>query len=285
MTEHAVTFAGGRLSGVLTEPDPERARPDAPTIVSSNVGVNHHVGPYRFFVDLSRALASRGFASLRFDLSGFGNSGVRRDTTLPALERAIDDHVEAIQFLASRRGATRVVPIGFCSSVDPVHRLALADDRVAAACFIEGYSFRTRGFWARYPLRYLDRARWTRIAAHRLSRYLPQLPGPWRLGRYSAAFAGQDEVFVRDFPEPADLRRDYDAMSARGVRQLFVYIGGDSNYNHEEQFLEFTRRERLPPTQKVVFFPEADHTLFRAGDRAAAVRRVCEWVERDASGA
>lgn len=285
MTEHAVSFAGGRLTGILTEPDPKAARRDAPTVVSSNVGVNHHVGPYRFFVDLSRELARRGLASLRFDMAGFGNSAARKDTTLPAIERALDDHVEAMKFLAARRGDASIAAVGFCSSVDVVHRLATSDERVVAACFIEGYSFRTRGFYLRYPLRYLDRIRWMRIAAHRLPRVLHELPGPWRLGRFSAAFAGQDEVFVRDYPSPAELRRDYEAMTARGVRQLFVYVGGDSDYNHEGQFLEFTGLRALAATQKLAFLPEADHTLFLVADRRAAVNRIRDWMDRDVSPA
>lgn len=283
MNEHAVSFAGGRLTGVLTEPDPRDARAGAPTFVSSNVGVNHHVGAYRFFVNLSRALARRGFASLRFDMSGFGNSVARTDTTEPALERARGDYDEAMKFLAARRGDQSIAAVGFCSSVDVVHRLAASDPRVAAACFVEGYSFRTRGFYLRYPLRYLDRARWMRIAAHRLPGALHKLPGRWNLGRYSAAFAGEDEVFVRDYPEPAALRRDYDAMNARGVRQLFVYVGGDSGYNHERQFLEFLGQRALRETQKLAFFPRADHTLFRVADRDAVVARVVEWMAADVS--
>ncbi|HEY1958257.1 MAG TPA: hypothetical protein VGH28_21720 [Polyangiaceae bacterium] len=282
MSEHAVSFAGGRLLGVLTEPDPARARKAAPTVVSSNVGVNHHVGPYRFFVDLSRALADRGFASLRFDQSGFGNSAARKDT-LPALERAKDDHVEAMKFLATRRGSPSIAAVGFCSSVDVVHRLAATDERVAAACFVEGYSFRTRGFYLRYPKRYFERARWIRLAARRVPKVLHRLPGAWNLGRYSAAFAGQDEVFVRDYPEPAALRRDYDAMNARGVHQLFVYVGGDSAFNHERQFLEFTGQRAFARTQRLVFLPKADHTLFRVADRADVVARICDWMERDVS--
>ena len=278
MKEHAVAFAGGRLLGVMTEPDPSVARKDAPTVVSSNVGVNHHVGPYRFFVDLSRELARRGFASLRFDQSGFGNSAARKDT-LPTLERAKDDHAEAMKFLATRRGSPSIVAIGFCSSVDVVHRLATTDERVVGACFVEGYSFRTRGFWLHYPKRYLDRGRWLRLAARRVPKVLDRLTGAWSLGRYSAAFAGQDEVFVRDYPAPEELRRDYDAMNARGVRQLFVYVGGDSSFNHERQFLELTRRRALPRTQQVVFLPKADHTLFRVTDRADVVSRICDWME------
>jgi len=282
VTERAVSFApGGRLTGILTEPPPDRARRDAPVVLASNVGLNHHVGPYRFFVDLSRDLARRGFASLRFDLSGLGNSSARRDTR-GELDRALDDHDEAMKLLSSR-GYLRFVPIGFCSGVDAVHRLAVDDTRVVGGCFIEGYAFRTPGFFLRYPLRYLDHARWLRLLSRRMPPALRDLPGLRRLGHFASAFAGQDEVFVRSYPSPVELRRDYEAMSARGTRQLFIYVGGDSAYNHQRQFLEFTGLPSLGPTREVVYLPEADHTFFRVADRDRVIATIGDWMEREAA--
>jgi len=274
-----VSFAvGGRLTGILTEPEPGRARKDAPAVLTSNVGVNHHVGPYRFFVDLARRLAERGFASLRFDLSGLGNSAVRKDA-LGELERALDDHEEAMRFLTTHHGHPRFVPIGFCSGVDAVHRLAVRDPRVAGVCFIEGYTFRTPGFYARVPLRYLDHRRWLRLASRKIPRVLRDLPALRDVGRFATAFAGQDQVFVRDYPAPEQLRRDYEAMTARGACQLHVYVG-DNDYNHEGQFLELTGLESLGPTREVLYLPEADHTFFRVADRDRVIAHICDWMER-----
>ncbi|HHO68021.1 MAG TPA: alpha/beta hydrolase, partial [Gammaproteobacteria bacterium] len=74
MKERVVTFGPERnLVGVLTQPD--QVRPDLPVLVFLNAGLLHRVGPYRMHVDLARQLAARGYASLRFDLSGRGDSG------------------------------------------------------------------------------------------------------------------------------------------------------------------------------------------------------------------
>jgi len=70
---------GGALVGVLTEPDVARAPPDAPAVLLWNVGLNHRVGPFRVFVELARRLAEAGFTVLRLDLSGLGDSEVRKD--------------------------------------------------------------------------------------------------------------------------------------------------------------------------------------------------------------
>jgi hypothetical protein len=280
VSERAVSFAArGRLTGVFAEPDPSVARSAAPVVITSNVGVNHHVGPYRFSVDLARTLAQRGFSSLRFDLSGLGNSGVRTDA-LGDLEGAVDDHREAVRYLAAH-GHARFVPVGFCSSVDAVHRLSLEEPRVVGVCFVEGYAFKTLGARLRHPLRYLSGPRWRRLVTRKMPSLLRRLPLASRLGQFTTAFAGQDAIFVRDYPAPSTLRRDYEQLSARGTRQLFVYAGGDGLYVHERQFLEFTGLTSLGSTRKLVHLPHADHTLFRVSDRKQVVAHICAWMDRD----
>src|SRR5690606_13797455 len=54
-----------RLAGVLTAPV---AGPARRAVVLANSGSVHHVGPNRFYVELARALAEDGVATLRLDL-------------------------------------------------------------------------------------------------------------------------------------------------------------------------------------------------------------------------
>ncbi|MFP2897131.1 hypothetical protein [Corallococcus sp. 4LFB] len=94
MRERICTFGPEQsLVGILTEPDPAKVLPEAPAVVLSNVGLNHHVGPYRLWVELARQLAGRGITTLRFDLSGLGDSRPRREggstsSSAPARRRA-----------------------------------------------------------------------------------------------------------------------------------------------------------------------------------------------------
>lgn len=75
----AFTFGShGGLVGVVCEPD-AGPRPDVPAVLLFNVGLNHRVGPGRLNVDLARRLAHSGYATLRFDLSGLGDSEPRDD--------------------------------------------------------------------------------------------------------------------------------------------------------------------------------------------------------------
>jgi hypothetical protein len=61
------------LIGVLARPG-EALGPARVGCLLLNVGVNHRIGPRRLNVKLARALAGLGIPSLRFDLSGVGDS-------------------------------------------------------------------------------------------------------------------------------------------------------------------------------------------------------------------
>jgi hypothetical protein len=280
VTERAVSFGPlGRLSGVLAEPtSASRARPGAPAVLLWNVGVNHHVGPYRFHVDLARQLSRSGFFSLRFDLSGQGDSEVRRDP-LREMERALDDLREAAALVGKRSGQERIVPLGFCSSVDAAHRFALIDPRVVGVCFIEGYAHRTAGFYARYPLRLLERTRWRRAIARRIPASLRGAPVVRRLGRIPFSISEDDLIYVREYPSPAELSHDYRALAARGTQMLFVYVGKDSGYNHRRQLFEFVGAAGIERHIEIDYYADADHTFFLASDRMRVIRRTCTWME------
>ena len=86
-------------------------------------GLLHHVGPHRMHVLLARALAKQGISTLRFDLSGVGDSSVRTDD-LPADEvplREINDAIDALE----SRGFRRFILFGVCSGA--LHALKAAE--------------------------------------------------------------------------------------------------------------------------------------------------------------
>src|SRR5688572_9848173 len=118
MREHAVSFgAAGNLSGILCEPD--QPIDGAPAVLMWNVGIHHRVGAFRIWVDLARRLSAAGFTSLRFDLSGMGDSEPRRGAT-EDVERQ-EDLDEAMAFVTKRTGLKTFAPIGFCSGIDQLH--------------------------------------------------------------------------------------------------------------------------------------------------------------------
>jgi dienelactone hydrolase len=280
MIERAVAFGrDSNLIGILTEPETKVAIAGAPALLMWNVGIQHRVGPYRIQVDIARDLAARGIVSLRFDLSGMGDSEAQQGTQLDR-NLAVADAREAISFLEKRRGIRKFIPLGFCSSVDSAHALALEDERVVGACFVEGYAYRIGQYWMRYPARLLNRNRWKRYIAYRLNGQIP-------IGFRTLVVDPQKEerramgsVFARQYPSREQFASDVRQLSGRGVKMLFVFVGGDTDFNHLSQLAETIGEPLLGPHSGVQaeYYADADHTFFRVKDRERAVRRIGEWA-------
>jgi alpha-beta hydrolase superfamily lysophospholipase len=142
--ETALRFGeGSRLFGVFTEADGLPAQPDRPTVCFLNVGANHHVGPHRMNVDLSRELALNGYTAFRMDVAGLGDSaaapGVRENRIYT--KDAIVDVKSAMDLLGGLRGAKRFVLVGLCSGAYLAHHTSAQDHRVVGQVQISPFAF------------------------------------------------------------------------------------------------------------------------------------------------
>jgi alpha-beta hydrolase superfamily lysophospholipase len=272
-TEKILSFGPGEtLHGILTEPPAGRRVEGAPAILTWNVGLHHHIGPHRYFVDLARVLAEAGFTSLRFDVSGLGDSEIARDDARPDAERAVADVRSAMNALKTR-GFQQFVPIGFCSSVDAAHAISVTDSEIVGVIYLEGYGIRTRGFYLHYYKRFLERNRWERL----LRQKYPKLFGEQQA--LADATLERERVYVREYPTQAKLSEDIRQMMARGVRLLLVYVGGDTDYGYPEQFFEMIGG-RPAGDAEVVFYRDADHTFFLETDRRRVIARIRRWLTK-----
>jgi hypothetical protein len=275
MKEKAVAFgANGNLIGVLSEPKTGSEIAGAPAVILWNVGIHHRVGPYRIYVDIARGLAASGLTSLRFDVSGLGDSEPTRNDPRPEQERGIADVQSAMQLLRDRKGIQRFILVAFCSGVDVAHKVAVADPSVAGVAYLEGYRFKTRGFYLRYPLRFLHRERWERMLRVRAPRLFPEQE------RVTGGGGDVEAVYTRDFPSPEKLKGDISAMVRRGTKLMFVYVGRDSGYTYREQLYEMVDDTSLHTGLHVEYYPDADHILFSKGDRQHVIDDVVRWAER-----
>jgi hypothetical protein len=269
--ETALNFGDkGHLTGILCEP---AVRREAPPVLLWNVGIQHHVGPYRIWVDLARRLSAEGFASLRFDLGGMGDSEVGRGDPAANLS-------DAMALLEKRLGAKQFALVGFCSGVDQLHPVGLADPRVVAMAYVEGYAYRTRRWWLRYPLRFLSAPRWESRLKQRLSRLK-------RFGRSAGvmdpvaveAAGGAAAMFERHYPEREQFGKDLVSLADRGVKLLLIYCGLDSSLAHENDFDDMAGggvRERV----ELVRMGGADHIFYRVEDRVLALATLVQWLSR-----
>lgn len=116
ITEEVLEIGSGKLFGIACRGCPGRSRSDAPTLIFLSTAAESSVGPGRQWVELSRAWAQRGFQSLRFDLSGIGDSPPRADAPERVIypPAAIDDILDAAGAV-SPSNPRNVVLIGISS--------------------------------------------------------------------------------------------------------------------------------------------------------------------------
>lgn len=138
MTERAQLFGRPKsLVGILTTPSPDGVSDTLPGVIVLNAGILHRVGPNRIHVKIARRLADAGFYTLRFDMSGIGDSGVRTDT-ISFEKRAIQETREAMDCLGMKAGVDMYILLGICSGADIAFEVARVDERVTGVYLING---------------------------------------------------------------------------------------------------------------------------------------------------
>jgi pimeloyl-ACP methyl ester carboxylesterase len=263
---------------------PARPRPGAPAVVILSAGLVHRVGPFRMHVEIARRLAERGLTVLRIDQSALGDSAPRPGG-LSYEERAVVDAREAMDFLAERYGVKRFVLVGLCSGAINAHRAALADPRADGLIMLDGYAYRTPGYWRElFFSRLLDERTWrarVRQARALVDRVLRSgaAGGP---APDTSELPGEDaaSIFEQDWPPAADMQRGLEAMLDRGMRALFVYTGGWSSYVFAEQFDEMFPQLRGRERVSLRYFPLADHTYVLLEHRETMLREVERFIDR-----
>jgi dienelactone hydrolase len=271
MIEHAILLGARRsLAGVLTDSEFD-GNSQRPAVVFLNAGMLHRVGPNRLHVRIARELARQGFASLRFDRSGIGDSPPRTDG-LSVQAAALGDVRDALDFLAAERSASSFVLVGLCSGADLAFRAALADERVVGTVLIDGLPYQTvRSRLRHYAGRLMRRGGLRRLFA---------LDGPLlRLLRRSRRPARPAAALHRRDVPPKDVAESgLRELTKRGVRLLLLYTPG-REYSYRRQFEDMfpsVRSDRV----EIVFFRNADHTFTRRASQDLLVRTIEDWTSK-----
>ena len=133
--ERAVVFgSAGPLVGVWCEPEGGHAV--APALVMINSGVVHSAGAWRLHVRLARTLAAEGVPSLRFDLSGVGDSPPRAGAS--TLEEVVrQDLDDALDLVGRETGRRDAVLMGLCSGAADALDMARHDSDVRGIICID----------------------------------------------------------------------------------------------------------------------------------------------------
>ncbi len=241
----------------------------------TNAGVIPRIGPHRMNVRLARRFAALGIPSIRFDMSGLGDS--RRATSgLPADQQSVLDTRSAMDVAQAQFGCDRFFMVGFCSGAEVAHLVALEDRRLRAAVMWDWFSFETPQSRLRAAKFKMRRAGPTAIAKKLLTRMLGTGPG------VESASPPGDVAEVAEAEVPRDLYvRRIQTLVDDGVELLFAYSGGEpERFNHQTQFREMFGA--YPFVDKVAFayLDQSDHLVTRREAQARFTVMVEQWLEQ-----
>ncbi len=257
------------LMGILTLPAAgSAARPVA--ILMLNAGAIYRVGPHRINVKLARRLSQNGFTSLRFDLSGLGDSRGSAER-IHYKEQAVHDMQAAMDHVQASTGIDRFIVFGICSGAINGYELAIADERVVGLTLLDGFMFPS------------SRTRWQR-KWHRL-RAVPVNPAmferTWRwlkrkfseVGRPAGMFATDSLALTA--PE---FEASMNALLSRGVATYFIYSATLQLVDNGRRQLDAFEKGSFIDRLKYEFLAEVDHTVTSLAAQRTLVNAVCGWV-------
>jgi hypothetical protein len=276
--ETLVTFGGdGRLTGTFCRPADPGPAPGAPTLLLFNAGVIPRIGPHRFNVKLARRIAAAGFASLRFDLSGQGDSRPA-DGGLDFTSQSVSDLLDAVDTASRLAPGAGVAIFGICSGAVLGYDAALRDNRIVGCAMFDPYMYPTPKTHAiRMLARY--RSEGPKVVAAWLRRRLPSgrssTPSAGGTGGVGGIGLGLVRPPKREFA--AGLRRLVD----RGTALLLLHSGSAFYvYNYAGQFADGFRRFGLHRRVATEFVPNIDHTVTRLDAQQALIDMLVDWLER-----
>lgn len=274
-SEKVVKFGQNNdLVGILTLPT-GAVNTDAPATIIVNSGIVHRVGTCRLSVKWARGMAQRGHTSLRFDLSGVGDSAVRRDS-LAFEQSSILEAQDAMNFLQRRHKLGSFVLGGLCSGADVAYETGQVDDRVKGIIQIDPYTYENMQFYLHhYVPRLLDLGRWRRF----IGRVLKRLQPSTGQGKEAPTDDLEMPTYIREYPPLKSVQAGYQDMSNKDISIMAVYTAS-AEYNHESQFAEIFAPVSFNKELKVVFLSNSDHMITTLPEQTEVLSEIWEWMEQ-----
>jgi pimeloyl-ACP methyl ester carboxylesterase len=247
VVETAVTIETGTSSlfGILTAPVSStisRRQVGPVGLVLINAGAVHHIGQNRMWVEFSRKWALHGVTTLRFDLSGIGESPARTGASENEVysANAQQDISQAIAFLRQHIGDGECHLMGLCSGAYHAFKSS-ASQRVTSVLVINPLTFYWKdgmsldvgikshqviGASSNYLRRIFSGEPWRKLLSGKMDvGYVFQvvIRRLWALIQPSVAGLAR---MVR-LPLEEDLGGELAAIARQGVQQRFVFATGD----------------------------------------------------------
>jgi exosortase A-associated hydrolase 1 len=261
------------LFGVLHRPE----KPNEVGIVVLVGGPQYRVGSHRMFVQIARALASDGYAVLRFDFAGMGDS----EGDFPGFERVDRDVRAAIDHMdRGGHGLRRFVLIGLCDGASAAAYYAASDPRVAALVLLNPWvhteAARAKAYlWHYYPRRLLQVEFWRSVLRGRVA-----------VRASFGDFATEVGRSVRRSSPVHFVDRMRLALARFGGQTLVIASENDLT---AAEFLDLCNRDRrwrdVVKSAELTVLDGADHTLSSDDAMRRFCARVGVWLRTKVAGA
>ncbi len=282
--ETALLFEAGdaRLVGIVTTPAPNPPSRLGVLIVVG--GPQYRVGSHRQFVHLARALAARGFAAMRFDCSGMGDS---TGAAQPFTDRDRDIRSAIDAFIETVPEVGEIAIWGLCDAASAALFYAPQDARVRKLVLLNPWVRSDEGL-ARthlkhyYAARFVDREFWRQLLGGKVG-IVRALRGLGSTLMRALAASGRRSNRGSSPSEPAP---GFQARMARGWKgfrgDILLICSGDDLTAREfvDHVASDVEWKGLVEQIRVARcdFAEADHTFSRAAWRDQVATWTADWL-------
>jgi len=262
---------GLRLYGVLGLPPAPASR----GVVLIHGWSGYRIGPHQMLVETARHLEARGFATLRFDLRGRGDSeGEDAETDLDGM---IADTLVAVRFLREMAAVRAVALLGICSGANVAIGAATLEPDIRDLVLWSVLPFqpqvrksdhlrRTRFFAIEYARRLFRRETWEKLRTGRVD---------FRAVRWALFSGGGRAVGRRNLK---DSRRDIMAAFA-GFRGRALFVHGDKDPDAARAravFMPFCRAHGLNAQFHLI--EGASHSYYSLAWKQRLITLTTNWL-------
>jgi pimeloyl-ACP methyl ester carboxylesterase len=262
------------LVGTFAEPDATGSPPAGVMVLLTNAGLISRSGPNRMNVRLARHFAAVGIPSLRFDMSGLGDSG-RPSTPLPLREQAIEDTRAAMDEAQRMYGLSRFVMIGFCSGAEAAYTTALQDERLVGLVLFDLFTYPT---WKTHLIRLRNRIR--RFGFLSAMRRLARAIMRHLTGKLPRLLPAREANSPSSTPSRGEFAARLDGLHSRGTRVLILHSVESEMYNYAEQFRDCFGRFGIIGKVDYMYLQECNHVFTTPEAQRSLVATAVEWVVR-----
>ncbi|WP_137918848.1 alpha/beta fold hydrolase [Hydrogenophaga sp. 2FB] len=277
MSDILVVFGAERhLVGTLTLP--EGGETQQVGVLLHNAGVISRMGPHRLNVKLARELSRRGIATLRFDLSGQGDSRVTAQGKTFE-EQAVMDLRAAMDHMERICNVKRFVVGGICSGAHNGMAVAESDPRVVGLWMMDGYAYPTvKALWRR-RIPQITRKPLTTLL-HWSARALRLALAPLQKSLRIADERNSTLDMGRAAPDKAAFAASLETLVDRGVEVFVIYTSSVWwTYNYAGQWRDSFKEHAFVDQVRCEHLLDMDHTATRLSSQQWLMSHLGDWAE------